>query len=109
MTEKARDKIIQLRKSGATCREAAEAIGVSQSAVWYTMRAHGLAGKIRAHRSGYTPPGSIHRAVDEYGTVTIEEGASGGYIVTVADVYQGNECGSIGAAIRSASEKAGRL
>lgn len=109
MTQKARDQIIRLRKDGATCREAAEAVGVTETSVWYVMRKHGLNGKIHNHRNGYQPPGSIHRAIEEYGTVTIEEGMNGGYIATVADVYQGGECGSVGAAIRSAATKAGRL
>lgn len=109
IAEAVRERIIALRRKGYTCREAAEIAGVSESAVWYTMRRNGLAGRFRQYRKGYQPPASVSGAVEEYGTVTIEEGLNGGYIATVADVYQGGECGSVGAAIRSASMKAGRL
>lgn len=108
MTYATEQRIVFLRQTGRTCREAAEAVGVSEGSVWHVMRKRGLAGRIREHRQGYQPPASIAAAIEEYGAVYIEAGLNGGYIATVEDVYTGGECGTVGAAIRSAAQKAGR-
>lgn len=108
MTQTTREKIIELREQGNTCKETAEIVGVTEPTVWYTMRRSGLNGKIRHYRRGYQKPASIQRAVEEYGSVLIEEGLNGGYVVTINDVFVGTECGSIGSAIRSAAGVAGR-
>jgi hypothetical protein len=97
------EAIIRLRtENNLSCRAVAEELGIEEYSVWYCMRRHGLAGKIRAHAKAIKRIQiDLDYALDQVGEVIIERGLNGGYIVTVGDLT-GLEKMSIDAAVRSA-------
>lgn len=97
-------RIVSLRRAGYTCRETAELCGVTESTVWYRMRASGLNGEIRARgKVRDDTPRNLKDAIEQYGVVTLEEGADGGYVCTIDDEVSGPEKGSIQGAIYAAA------
>jgi hypothetical protein len=106
--------ILQWRREGQSCREIAERLDVPEWQIHNVMRQTGNAGKFRAKHNRYPktrrePRNDLQRledVVNRYGVLTIEQGASGGYIATLDELHTGYECMSTDEAIYSAIDAA---
>ena len=102
--------ILSMRAEGISCREIAAKLDIGEGRVWACNRKAGIAGKYRARGAHYAPwlrKPTLNRAIEEYGAVTVELGADGGFIATLADKWTGMEQETVVGAIRSAVEAVG--
>lgn len=110
------ERVVALRKAGYSCRAAAAELGVPESHIWNVMKRTGNTGRFQAapvrdgsSRGKRPQVGTYQRiadVLDEWGVLTIEEGAGGGYIVTLDDEWTGPERQSVRAAIEAAAKSA---
>lgn len=105
--------ILSWREQGQSCREIAERLGVPEWEIHNVMKATGNAGRWRAKKNKYpqvrrkprNPLQRLEDVVDAYGVLTIEQGASGGYIATINDEHTGAESLTTDEAIYSAIDE----
>jgi len=101
------DKIIlEMRENRIGCAVIADTLDIPVHLVWQTLARLDASGKHRARtyrRKAYSR--SLRHLVQEHGSVTIEAGLNGGYVVTVGDKYSGSECSDLPPAVRSAMKE----
>lgn len=101
VTPEIEQEMLQARAEGLTFNEISIRTGFSPSACWNAVQRHGdptpPLPRLRAVSIAYT--------VGRHGELTIEAGASGGYIATVGGRHTGKEECSIKGAIRSALQE----
>ena len=99
-------RMVELRRSGKTCKKVAEALSVPVWSVWRATRDAGLSGEIRnySHKraTARKPRPMIDRLLDRVDSILIERGSAGGIIVTLDDRWTGTEQETAGDAIKSA-------
>jgi hypothetical protein len=106
------ERVVALRRAGYSCRSVAAELDVPESHVWSVMRRTGNAGRYHdaPNRNGSSkkkkPRVDMYQRIadvlDEWGVLTIEEGAAGGYVATLNDEHTGPERQSVRAAIDAA-------
>lgn len=102
MTPEVEREVLRARAEGLSFATIGIRVGFSESTCWRVVQRYGDP-LPRLPQVGHA---SVERAVREHSEVTIEAGASGGYIATVAGKYTGMEHRTIRGAIRSAMMKA---
>lgn len=110
------ERVVSLRKAGHSCRAVAAELGIPESHVWNVMQRTGNAGRYHAtpardgNSKGKRAKVDTHKRIadvlDEWGVLTIEEGAGGGYVATLDDDYTGPERQTVRAAIDAAVREA---
>lgn len=98
-------EIRKMREQGCQCIEIARALGINEGVVWNSCRRLGIATSNYDRRS--TTEDTLLRALTNWDLVSVENGASGGFVVTLDDRYTGKEKDTIASAIRDAARGAG--
>ena len=91
------ERIITARQSGVPCAAIAEELDIPEARIWYVSKKYNC--------QVYRPcriPVTIRDVLKIHDAITIENGATGGLIVTLDDTYTGSEYKYMHEAIKSA-------
>jgi hypothetical protein len=93
-------EIVWQRRQGKRFDEVAEIVGCSRTYAWIVCRREGV--DVRVRHKVTNPRVTVKSVLDSYDVVTVERGASGGYVATIDDAVTGEERRTPSAAMRDA-------